>query len=408
MMMPVRSWALYPLILLLLVSACKKDSTNPTVTVPTVITLQDPPTTMLADRDSTYTFYVRVTEGNPADSIQCDVTGPQGTALPSFMLYDDGNYGAHATPTYANAHSGDVVPLDGIFTRGINGRTLASGVTGQYTFVFHPLPEGNSQAKTLHVSIENVDPCLITSYPQTSDFAMCFDPMPLEVHVRRDSLDEVQHVLVSISNGAEVLDTEAFSPTETDTVWRLNFTPSAFRYVGTAVKTYSLLYQAQTRFGWICGQSVDSVSYTNQSPTLSDCMMPDTVYRPFSPADTDTVIFTIKLNDCEILGDTGNAVFFNISKNNPNDWIPSVFVAVDNGRQPDSIGGNGIYTAGLKLAHSDTLLNNMWYFRFYAVDPAPPHEQSDYLLDSMRIIQDTTAALYKSGASSGWGLSFIP
>jgi hypothetical protein len=81
-------------------------------------------------------------------------------------------------------------------------------------------------------------------------------------------------------------------------------------------------------------------------------------------------------------------LLFDRSRDDTLNWSthPDFFLR-DDGLARDAIAGDGRYTVGLTITRSDTLLNNLYYFRFYAIECAPPNLPSAYLLDSMRVIQ---------------------
>jgi hypothetical protein len=143
-----------------------------------------------------------------------------------------------------------------------------------------------------------------------------------------------------------------------------------------------------------------NVSYTNMVTQLSNPVMPDTILRPVAVGDTDTVVVTVDFSDCELSGARlYYGVFFDVSKDDMNHWSlpnPSAFFLRDDGLAGDAVAGNDVYSVGLTFNRSENNLNNEYYFRFYAIDCAPPNIQSDYLLDSVRVIQP--GSLHQGGS----------
>ena len=263
----------------------------------------------------------------------------------------------------------------------------------------------------LSVQIENVTACEIFAWPQDSSFAECFAPIDMEVHVSRDSADRVDSVWMVVWGGSrpEFQNSLPFAAALGDTVWRRMLDPTAFSCAQSSPPVpYLLHYFAKTRFGLSAEQTVTGNSFTNHLPTLSNPVMPDTTYRPAEAGVVDTITVTVDFSDCELAGEIHYyGLLFDRSRDDTLNWSthPDFFLR-DDGLARDAIAGDGRYTVGLTITRSDTLLNNLYYFRFYAVECAPPDLQSAYLLDSMRVIQ-TSGGVAASARSDDFGIGTV-
>jgi hypothetical protein len=376
-------------LLALVFVACQED--NPPPPPAPTMTIMEAPAFLAANVDSCYTFRVQLANVD-ADSVTVDVYQPDGSLHSTFALYDDGSLLPAAPPDYACSHSGDIWANDGQFTRRINARLLAdtaNTVTGAYDFRFIA-PQVAEQRLTVH--IENVEPCLITSFTQMGNLPECFSPVNLEVRVSRTEGDLVDSVTAQFHvQGHTARDLVVFDAVAGDSVWQSTLTPSAFRCLFSD-SSYTAEYQVWTRFGMHCEQTTQPFSFTNSLPSLSNSTLPDTTYRP--PADSSLIVVTVDLEDCELQGSTDffgyldfPGVKFDVYRD-PNPWghNPDFFLR-DDGTVPDVNGGDGTYSSWLVIPHSDSLFDNMYYFRFYAVECAEPYDTSEFLLDSIRIIQ---------------------
>jgi len=376
------------------------------------LTLLSAPSALLANVDTFYTYAVRVT-GAQADSVLCDVRRPDGSAIAGFALLDDGNGTVIGGPPYASSTSGDIAANNGTFTRSVNSLLLADSIGGVYAFTFLAMSGGTERAsQPLNVQIENVAACEIASWPQNDSFAECFAPMEMEVRVARDSSDRVDSVWLEVRQGDgsrpfwKVL---LFEATAGDTVWQRQFDPTAFSCAESSPPaSYTLYYFARTRFGLSAEQTVAVESFTNNLPTLSNPVMPDTAYRPAEAGREDTITVTVDFSDCELAGEIHYyGLHFDRSRDDTLNWSthPDFFLR-DDGLARDAVAGDGRFTVGLTITRSDTLLNNLYYFRFYAVECAPPNLQSAYLLDSMRVIQ-SPGGVAASAPSDDFGMGIV-
>ncbi|RQV94777.1 hypothetical protein EH220_06940 [bacterium] len=161
-----------------------------------------------------------------------------------------------------------------------------------------------------------------------------------------------------------------------------------------------------------CNATTADFSILNDDQTISNFHgLPDTLYRPTAAGDTDTVAVTLDLEDCNLEGiQTFNGVRFDV-KREPYDWPPTHnpdFRLYDDGTLGDTTAGDGTYTVGLVFAHSDSLFDNLYIFRYYSVECAPPYEQTDYIYDTVRVIQDNGAIQFSVSPDYPLGFSVLP
>jgi hypothetical protein len=373
------------------------------------VSVLEAPVAVRSDLDSFYVYRIKADEGYFPDSIVCSVL--HGDSSLAFALLDDGGADSLWGPDFASVRSGDVVPHNGTYTRAINFRTLTGGTAADFIFCFAPYVHGMPDAGSgpcVTVLARIPQACSLLSWPQDSNFAECFAPVNMEVRVARDSSDRVDSVWVEVrqeSSGNPFLNTLLFEATAGDTVWQRTFDPTAFSCAESSPPaSYTLHYFAKTRFGLSADRAVAVHSFSNHLPTLSNSIMPDTTYRPAEAGVVDTITETVDFSDCALAGEIHYyGLLFDRSRDDTLNWSthPDFFLR-DDGLARDAVAGDSRYTVGLTITRSDTLLNNLYYFRFYAVDCAPPHLRSAYLLDSMRVIQSLGGAV--SAASGGFDM----
>jgi len=391
--------ALSAVCFLLILGGCKQSTDHNNAPLSVNAVLLEGQAYLPANVSEWYTYRIQVSDSRYyPDSILCTVQAPiGGTRLP-FTLYDDGGVHTLAGPGYGSTTSTDIAAHDGQYTRQINSQLLAGGVTGNYEFHFEFF--GNTAYTidndgVLAVSIQNAGPCAIASYPHDSAFAECFAPDTLTMHVTPTEGDEPDTVTVSLLQGTEVLSAANFAPAPGD-LWQLTLDPTFFRCTGTAQNAYTLRYAVKTRFGMACSTDVVGVSFTNGLPSVSDAALPDTIFRPTSVNDTVRIIMTVRLHDCEYVSTRDYddyVVKYNVQKQgNPQPDESPAFVMFDDANSPDGHPYDGTFAGGLSITHSDSLLDRLYYFRFYAIDCALPHDTSALLLDSVRLIQPSSGA----------------
>ena len=389
-------------------TGCDEDNPPPTPTP--VMTILEAPAFLASNVDSCYLYRVRL-ENAEAESVLVEVRAPGGSIHSTFALYDDGGPGS-AYPDYACAGSGDIVPNDGRFARRINARLLADNVTGDYTFIFRA-PGVADQSRIMQ--IRSVLPCSITEWPQVTALDSCFGAFPMTVrlfHPPEDSVTGVEVWLWETVNDDHI-DSWSLYPASGDTVWETILDPAFVRCAPDG-DTYRLVYSATTLFGHVCQRTNDNVSVSNPVPVLSNSTLPDTIIRPTQPGNFDTTYVTVNLADCELAEDTSFVgLRFDVSRDDTLHWgTAASFFLRDNGRSGDAAARDQIYTVGLLSDTNYVNPDNVYYFRFYAVEGmilgedgqswACPmlFDTSAYLIDSVRLIQPGSLLL-RPGTPAG-------
>jgi hypothetical protein len=398
------------LCMLPLLLCCCKNNESTTPPPDAVARVLEGARALPANVDEWYTYRVLVTGADPApEFVLCRVSKAGSDTLLPFALYDDGGFPQNSTPDYAAGHSGDIAAHNGQYTRRVNSHRLALQYgTGIYTFTFSlhggPANYRFDGADHFAVQVDSVEDCLLTSVPHDSAFAACFAPVPLEVHVRPSAADNVDSVWVKLVDDGtlDVLGEAKFTASAGDTVWRYTLAPTFFRCVPDLNANATFQYWAHTRFGRECEQEIPIVSFANDTPSVSNLVMPELAYRSSTPDSVNLIAVTVTLHDCELqgvtdfIGDNANPGVKFDSHRDSLDWTHAAnFYLQDNGETPDSVAGDGVYSTWLQLPFTaDTALyNKLYYFRFYAVDCAPPHLMSLYALDSIRVVQPVPSAL---------------
>lgn len=413
------------LLLLSVLAGCNGDEPDNTVYV--AVEVLDAPAAVPANRDAWHTYRLRIADmQHQPDSILCRVRQPDGTELPPFRLYDDGGQTRIGTPVYADSVSGDIAAGNGTFTARINGQRLAAGVTGTYRFEFVPHGGGDivwTGLSVLNVAVADVEQCIIQNWPDRFVFPQCFEPSVLELIISRSPADRIEAVWLDIiySNMDFIpYGTEDFTPAAGDTVWRLILDPTAFRclprQLGPNPLEFRFKYIARTLFGDTCTAYSLRFTYFGMIPELTNSTLPDTIFRPVTPGDTDTITVTVDMEDCELAGATDYyGLRFEVRREDRQTWITGDdFYLRDDGVPPDAVAGDGHYTVGLTFTHDATAPNFLYYFQFYARDGFPPclleSGQSPYLLDSVRVIQPgvLTGGNPANSAEPGFGVVVYP
>lgn len=379
-------------IVALIFAGCPSDTQPPSEV--RSMRIFEAPSDMLSNIDTTYRFIVIIEgEGAEADSILCSVIGPDNQPVSSFALVDDGSLQNLWGPDYAGTSSGDIVPNDLRYTRRVSGLQLANGVTGSYRFEF--TPHGNftvSSPPVITVRIEDVQNCVVLSSTPIPAMGQCEPVIDVNVIVQPDASDNVDSVRLQIYDGEELLAEADMNPNNTDTAWSFQLFPSFIRCIPTGLN-YSLAYIAETRFGLTCVKRDSIVPIYQHLAVVWNSIMPDTIFRPVAVGDTDTVIVTVNLDDCELAGATD---FYGLQFESRREDIPgwgrdTDFYLRDDGSSPDAVAGNGVYTVGLTFIRRDELPNYVYYFRYYAIEgflpDCVPFDTSAYLVDSVRVIQ---------------------
>ncbi|MBU0509718.1 hypothetical protein KKH27_12900 [bacterium] len=381
---------------LMIVLGCDDENGPPTPSPS--MELLDVPTALPSNVDVFHTYSVRVTGAVP-DSILCEVTRPDGTPLESFSLYDDGSWRTFDSPSYASFTSGDIVAGNGTYTRKINGLLLADSVNGTYTFRFIARGLANMpEHHTIPVVVAYVEPCTIYEYQVVGLFEECFAPTTLRVWIstsEMDCVDTVQVLLIDHDSQTE-MNSGQFWQTSDSVIWQYSLPPTFFRCYERTPDFHFLTFRAVTRFGMECSVT-QTISYMQHLAVLSNSVLPDTAYRPVTSSDTNLIALTVDMEDCELQGATD---FYGLefeSRRDPYDWGRAAnFYLRNDGVEPDAVAGDNTYSSWLVILRSDSLFNNVYYFRFYAIEgfaPCIAHwDSSEYLLDSIRIIQPGAVA----------------
>ena len=120
----------------------------------------------------------------------------------------------------------------------------------------------------------------------------------------------------------------------------------------------------------------------------------------------------MNIQDCQLDGEQFyNSLKFDVRREDTTGWTRSdSFFLRDDGVPPDALPGNGVYTVGLTFSHNTTVPPNIiYYFRFYAIECAAPNDTSEYLLDSVRVIQPGAIiqnSKFETRSSSQSGVDF--
>jgi hypothetical protein len=288
----------------------------------------------------------------------------------------------------------------------VNSHLLTNETAGVFVFSFS-FPDVPDRIYVDSVSIlaANIEQCIIEDATLLNGMVECFDSIDVSVSLTKTEPDTIDSVWVMLGDDDRVL----LTPSEVDTLWTASIQPSTFPCLATG--EYSLSYSATTRFGMSCTLEMGTVAFTNDVQRISNLVgLPDTIHRPM-PGDTDILVVAIDLEDCNLLGVLGyNGVRFD-AKREPYDWPPAHdpdFRLYDDGTLGDTTAGDGTYTVGLVFAHSDSLFDNLYIFRYYSVECAPPYEQTNYIYDTVRVIQDNGAIQFSVSPDYPLGFSVQP
>ncbi|MBU1638398.1 hypothetical protein KKC97_12105 [bacterium] len=392
------------------------DEDDPVETPPpTGLEILEVPLTLLANIDSIYTIRVRVAdEGVDPDYVLCTVSGPSGSNPGTFNLYDDGSLNELEAHPYAQSPSGDIVPNNDTYTRDVNSRLLTNEIAGEYTFSFSvPGQSDPIYTKSETVLAADIEDCILTHITEINGLIGCFDPVdltPLIEVTEPDSVIDVYGVLLLDGVSIDTLNfiSEEVFPALDTPYWISTILPNSFPCAGTD-DNYSLRYEVSTRFGMNCSATTADFSILNDDQTILNFRgLPDTLYRPTAVGDTDTVAVTLDLEDCNLEGiQTFNGVRFDVKRDTIDWYHEDKYRLNDEGVSGDSIAGDGTYSVGLTFNRSDTYLDNLYIFRYYSVDCAPPYEQTDYLYDTVRVIQPLAEADGLIPASDELGFEVI-
>jgi hypothetical protein len=326
-------------------------------------------------------------EGVEYDSVRCEVIDPQGVDFTTFYLYDDGSVYNHLPESdFLSLRSGDIVPGDNRFTRQINGRGFENNY-GSYLFRFEiPVPPSSGAEDSIEIRPVEV-PFFTEITPVIDSLPSGFEPVEYEAHIQKPTaIDRIDSVCLEISYSTRpqpILRQISFDPTVDDTVWVLTLTPGHFWGIETGL--YDFHFVLWDRFGLSADTSHDYVGFWNGVPTVFNSTLPDTIWRPHPGEPNDTTAVTVQADDPESLLDIAE-VRFETRKVWQTEWQGHPdFYLLDLGGEWDEIAGDGIYAVPLVTSTSDSLHNNLFYFRFYATDRTG--QSSDYLVDSVWVVE---------------------
>ncbi len=282
-----------------------------------------------------------------------------GTVIDTFSLLDDGSqYSATPHPPWANAVSGDLIPLDGFFSRRITGQFVDQPT--QITFRFEVTDNDGHTAIPLEVAVEvraNTPPTLQDPIlPDTLESG--FDTLTISIRaLESDDLDSVTHVWLDVLWSGKG-DLELSGP-DTDNRWSLEIDAS---FAAGILGLYTFEFYAEDTFHEIAGPLTQQVYVENQPPTTSNLVMLDTFYLPLPEVGSDTTEIFLDVDDDQTLADifqVGCIVRLNGE-------ITGGFDLFDDGFGADSIAGDGIFSRGITLADSNT--TGPYEFTFVAED----------------------------------------
>ena len=259
---------------------------------------------------------------------------------------------------------------------------------------------------------------MITDYTAVAHFDECFAPTTLEVTISTSEMDRADSVQVWLMDhdNQTVMNVGNFSPTADPALWQYTLGPTFFRCYDPILTFRFLEFRAVTHFGMECSVA-QQMTYQPHLPVLSNSTLPDTAYRPMNYGDSTLITVTVDMDDCELAGATDYYGLRFDATRDTNNW-PSVnppnFFLRNDGVEPDAISGDNTYSSWLVITRSDTLTNNLYYFRFYAIEGFAPcvarWDSSEYLLDSVRIIQPGafTAGIGLNPSELGIGVLNLP
>ncbi len=355
------------------------------------VTIEEIPEALPVGIDLFFPIVVNISEsvGEAFDSIYCHIYDPSGGDYLVFTLYDDGSAFDHPPESdLLSLRSGDIVPGDGRFTRQINGKNFQDDF-GIYIFEFRPFAiSGYLGSAEDSIDIQPVEaPSFISITPVISEFPAGFDPVEYEVHIQKptasDRIDSVYLALWYSGIPTSDLRHIPFTASLGDTVWTLNLTPGHFWGIPSGL--YDFQFVLWDRFGLEVDTAQRFIGITNGPPIVSNPVMPDTIWRPLQGEPNDTTVITVQADDPETLQDIAT-VRFEVRKAWQTEWTGHEdFYLLDLGGRWDDVEGDGVYSVPLVTAFSDSLKDNLFYFRFYAIDFT--QNASNYVIDSVRVIE---------------------
>ncbi|MBU1936759.1 hypothetical protein KKG05_05115 [bacterium] len=370
----------------LFVSCTTTDGDDPITPPEYAITIEEIPEALPVDIDIYFPIVIQLEPSNPdVDSLYCAIYNPEDGLFLEFYLYDDGSAFDHPSESsLLSVRSGDNVPGDSRFTREITGKDFENDF-GIYTFNFIT-PDGNSFSDS--IDIQPVEAPSFTDVTLITNFPSGFSPVELEARINKPtSSDRIDSVALEITYADSPLRRIHFEATSGDTLWTLTLSPGHFWGIPTWAN-YEFRFVLWDRFGLTADTTQFGISIENGPPIVSNPMMPDTIWRPRLGEPNDTTVITVQADDPETLRDIAT-VRFEVRKVWQTEWSGGDdFYLLDLGGRWDDVAGDGVYSVPLVTKPSDSLTNNIFYFRFFAIDFT--QDTSNYVIDSVRVIEPVT------------------
>lgn len=397
--------------------ACKEDPPDELSPIYSVSPVAAP-SFLVCGAESLYVFSVRVEDLNNlgevvggVDSVICRVIRPDGSNETIFRLYDDGNTQQFDSPAYASERSSDIVANNGTYTRGVWSNLLCSGEEGNYQFKFEAIRgEELIRAPSFTVEVRDVIDCVFGDFQPEIMLSACFASHEVSIEITPDEHVPIDTVRVYWMSGDTIWWTADLEK-GTGNEWSFNMEPSLFGCTPSGLY-YVMQFDAFTRFGLNCSyQFNDGIGFENGLPVLSNPQMSDTMYRPVVVGDSNVYQMFVNYDDCELSGWSQNqTVWFQVSRDVlPDEWPPpgNTFFLRNDGVSPDLQAGDSIASSYLVVKNLDLgLLNNVYYFRYFAIDCASG-DTSIAIIDSTRIIQSGAIINGSSANTLDLGLSFF-
>ena len=351
------------LLLILLGTGCEEDtSTGPEIKIP-MITGWALPAKMAYNSPRTDRIVIIVEYPNGPANLQTMVGTilSGGTVIDTFSLLDDGSqYSATPHPPWATDVSGDLIPLDGFFSRRITGQFVDQPT--QVTFRFKVADNDGHNSYPLEVAVEvraNTPPTL--EDPVLPDTLYSgFDTLTISIRaLESDDLDSVTQVWLDVL-GSGKDDLELSGP-DADNRWSLEIDAS---FAAGILGSYPFEFYAEDTFHEIAGPLSQQVYVENEPPTLSNLVMIDTFYLPPPEVGSDTTEIFLEVADEQTLADIAEVTFTSVL----NDTVPNpnVFYLFDDGFGADQTAGDGIFSVGIVLFSNNT--PGKYEFTFIAED----------------------------------------
>jgi len=371
-----------------LLISCSEEDGLPPPPCCLALVIEQMPEALPAGYALFFPIVLKTKNGDPSgiDSLTCEMFSPQGELYTTFHLYDDGSAYDHVEGSdFLGLRSGDNVPGDGHFTRQISG--LGFSNYGVYYLRFSA-PEAIGREDSIEIR-PVIPPSFVEVTPVVTEFPSGFAPVEYVAHIQKpttvDRIDSVALAISTTQRPPETLRTIPFVAGSADTLWTLALMPSHFW--GIATNLYNFYFILWDRFGLSADTLHRFISISNGVPSVLNSTLPDTIWRPRPGEPIVTTFVTVQASDSESLLDIAE-VLFDVHREGQS-WSHSPdFFLCDEGDScefGDEVAGDGIYSVTLATDSSETLKDNVYYFRFYAKDKTG--QQGDYLPDSVRVIE---------------------